>query len=188
MAAAAADGDGKGIGIRADQARIHRNVPDRIMGVKMTGKDHFRSGKSAIADHGGSTATGLLGRLKKQYHPAGKVSITQLAGCAKEHGHMTIMTTGMHNTRDARGKVQAGFLVNGQPVHIGPQGNTGAISRSQFSPDTGSTSQAARIGYAKPVQLGHDQGRGFFLGKGQFGMGVNPAAQIPHPGKAIVIN
>jgi len=90
---------------------------------------------------------------------------------------MNVMAAGVHHALLLRGKREPGLLLNGQRVHVGPQGHRGALSAGRdHAHHTVHTGQHG-VGNVQPFQFPADQSGGLLLPVGQFGMAVDLTAK-----------
>ena len=76
----------------------------------------------AVLHHLPPAAAALLGRLEDHHRVAGEIAcLSQIARGAKQHGHMAVMTTGMHLPGHRRLVGDVGRLKDRQGIHIGAQ-------------------------------------------------------------------
>ena len=71
------------------QTRPIMHTPDRL---------HLACCEQPVINHGLTTRTAFFGRLENEIDCAVKITgLRQMARCPQQHGHMAIMTTGMHS-------------------------------------------------------------------------------------------
>ena len=93
---------------------------------------HLRVFQQAVFQHVQRTLKNLLGRLEFQLHGAFDlvfVGLQQLCR-AQHHGGVHIVAAAVHLAGQLRGKLLAGFLLQGQRVHVTAQqdGLAGALA------------------------------------------------------------
>ena len=98
-------------------------------------------------------------------------------GCSQQHGGMSIVAAGMHQTRMATGMRQASRFLNRQRVHVSPQAQlAGATAAFELAHNTGAT-QATCNFIAPLLQALCHQVAGAKLLESNFGMLVNITTQ-----------
>ena len=116
------------IGIGADQSRLDRYVTGSHMPVQVTGENGVNTVQFSRCQHFFRAGPLLLGRLKNEQSSHGPAGLPDQGGGAQEHGHMAVMTAGMHDAGCFRGKGKACFFLYGQGVHVGAQGDGAAVA------------------------------------------------------------
>ena len=152
------------------QARVVVHGIDGIAGKAL---------EQAFLHHGLGTAVeaALLGRLEDQVQAAAEVAVArQILGRAQQHGHMAVMAAGMHAARDAAGMLGARGLLNRQCIHVGANAQAAAAIAVAQRADQACAAYAARDLVTPFGELARDEVGGAVLGKRQFRVLVQMAA------------
>jgi hypothetical protein len=141
---------------------------------------HAEALHHAVLDHLTPAAAAFFGRLEDQDGRSVEVAgLGQVAGCAQQHGCVSVMAAGMHLARHGGAIGQVGLLLDGQGIHVGPQANNLAGTLT-LALDDGHHAGLADAGHdlvaAERLQLlGHDL-RGAVNIEQQFGIAMKIAA------------
>ena len=128
--------------------------------------------------------TELLSRLKEKAHApfeltAGKLLLEQM-GHSQQNRRMRIMPTGVHLTGRGRRMIKPGRFVERQGIHVSPNRNRRAITKSQIADHAGLADLGANLNPADFAECICHQGRSTHLFERKFGMFVNFTAQARH--------
>ena len=166
---------------------IHLSVSDAdaacvIFGLHMEPQHivHLRMVHAAGLDHPLRSAHCLLRRLEEEFHAAVEL-ILQLAHDEtgdETNGNVGIMTAGVHYTGGPGSEGEAGLLMDGQCVHVRPDGNGLPGAGPGDERYDARVSHVILIGNAPFVQLGANQPAGFKLLFPQLG---DPVERTPDP-------
>jgi hypothetical protein len=125
MAAAATNRDLRGVGCRHERPRSEQERAGRYAGMVVHAEDRV-AGKAleqSIGDHLLRTAVlaGFLGWLEHQVHGAREVArLRELLRGAEQHRRVAVVAAGVHHAGNSARPRLAGFLGDGQRVHVGP--------------------------------------------------------------------
>ncbi len=76
----------------------------------------------AVVDHRLGPGAAFLSGLKDQHNSAVEVAcFGKIAGRAEQHRGVSVVPAGVHAAWNRRSVGQAGVLLDGQGVHVGPQ-------------------------------------------------------------------
>ena len=135
----------------------------------------------------------LLGGLEDEEDGAGELVADggQGGGEAEADGGVDVVAAGVGDADLAAfelaapggGVRQVGLLDDGQGVHVGADGDHGAVGRTggaaaQDADDAGVGDAGADFVEAEGAQVGGDEGGGLGLAVGELGVGVDPVAQV----------
>ncbi len=128
-------------------------------------------------DHDPAAAAALFGRLEDQVHGALEMPRPrEVFGAPEQHRRVPVMAAGMHLAVRGRAMGKIVHLLDRQRVHIGAQADRRRrIAASDRADDTGPGEPAMHVA-AKFGKLGRDQIRRALFGEGQFGVGMDVAA------------
>ena len=186
VAAFAMDGDFEFVARRHDRARAERELSERQTRPVVHAKHrlHGELGEQTVLDHFTGPTPAFFGRLEDEIHRAVEVSVLgQMLRGGQQHGHMAIVTAGVHLAWVLTGVGELVELLHGQGVHVSPQTNGAravAVFQDAHHP---SLAQATVDGDAPFGELlGHQVG-GAQLLKAELGVGVDVAAQGADAGR-----
>jgi len=117
--------DCKGGGSRHRGPRTQADLPNLRHIVKSEDRRNPRVLQRAFGSHPLATGSAFFGGLKNKRHWAGQFIAmgSQYLHGSEEHGGVTIVTTGMSNTRMFRGVSDSALLLHRKRVHVRPQGH-----------------------------------------------------------------
>jgi len=199
----ALDDDTKAIAAVQHRTGLVIQMTGGIASHHMHAEDGFDLGRiqGAVADHRLRANQGVgrelvhicrafFRRLEQEHHRARHLvaMFGEHFGGAQQHGGVGVMPTGVHhrhgfaqaNAGSLAGKGQAGHLLDGQCVHVGPQGHYRA---RQAALEHGDHAGFAHLGthlQAQGLELLGDQGGGLELLIAHFRVLVNGVAQVDH--------
>ena len=156
-----------------------RDLADRDARLVVHRKDRIarKFVEQPLLDHDPAAAAALFGRLKDQMHGALEVAGRgEVSGGAEQHRRVPVMAAGVHLAVFGRAVGEIVHLVDRQRVHIGAQPDRRRrIAAPDRADDPGPGEPAMHLA-AELGELGRDQVGGALLGEGEFGMGVDVAA------------
>ena len=123
----------------------------------------------------------LFGRLKDEIDTAVEApAIGQVLGSTEQHGHVTIVTAGVHLAGVGRPIIEAVLFGNCQGIHICAQPDTGRTIPSLEHPDdTGPTDFSLHL-QPKALQQPGDRGCGAHLFATQLRVCMEVVPPLPH--------
>ena len=142
----------------------------------------------AFLHHDFAAATLFLSGLEQQHDLAGKVAgFRQIPGGPQQHSCMAIMAAGMHLAGHRRGMGGAGFLLDGQRIHVRAQPDPARTLA--LPPDhchhTRFGNALVNFVNAKGFELLDNKARRLFAIEGKLGMGMQMASPPFHVGGKI---
>jgi hypothetical protein len=159
-----------------------RELADRQAG-QIVHAEHLGDAEAfhhSVIDHLAATTAALFGRLKDHRHRSGEIpGGGEMAGCAKQHGGMAVMSAGVHLAGSPRRPRHACCLFDGKGIHIGAQADGRSIAAGPAMDDTdnaGAADAGDHFVATKGFQFFGDKGCGVVHVKQQFGVGVNGPA------------
>lgn len=154
------------------------DVPALNVRPDVDGKAPIHPVQRTLLDLGQGAGGDLLGRLEGQLHRAAQVAahIVEDVRCRQQHGHVAVMSAGVHDAVDLAGKGQTGLLPHLQRVHIAPQQDGPAGLRAGDGGQNARIQPAGPPGDAQLIQLLPDGGAGIIFLSAQLRVSVEPAA------------
>ena len=164
------------------RARPARHLSGREVGPEVEAEDpvHAEALEDAgLADDLGA-ARGLLGRLEDHEHAPGQLVQVerQVAGQPERHGHVAVVTAGVHPASVLALEGDPGPLRDGQGVHVGSHGAGplgAAVEEAAQGGAAGREDPHARVGLERP-ELIQDVGERLVEVEVQLGDAVQVAA------------
>jgi hypothetical protein len=158
-------------------------APDRQVRLVVEAERHVHALAGPVGDHGGRALQHLLRRLEHQQHAPGQHRRHALEHLrhAEQRGRVDVVAAGMHLPGRGAGEGQPRFLGDRQRVHVGPDG------KRRPRPPALDPAEHARPPDPRPVrdaearEFRRDDAGGPHLLEGEFGMGVDVAAQRDEP-------
>ncbi len=177
--AASLHADGETIGLGGDHAFGHHDLADPVVVGDVTAEDRRDAFELAgLQDHPCATAA-LLGGLEDEQHVALRWRLRKHSGGAEHHGHVRVVTAGVHFSLDARSERQVGVLGAGERVHLGAQGDRHLVPLAQTS-DHGAAFARVAVGDTEPVELLDDHAGSVLLLEGELRMAVQRPPDLDH--------
>ncbi len=148
------------------------------VGRVVQGQREIDALQRALGDHLLRPADCLLGRLEQQPHGAGELRrhLLEHGGDAQQGAGVDVVAAGVHLAVDGARIGQAGLLVDRQRVHVGTDRERGSGPPALDRADDTGARDARPVRDAEPRQLACHDARGADLLEGEFGMGVEVAA------------
>ncbi|MNZ84911.1 hypothetical protein D3C78_1036830 [compost metagenome] len=136
--------------------------------------------KQTVFEHFMRAGATFLGRLENHVQRAlERFVLGQVFRRSQQRSGMTVVATSMHFAFELARIGQAGGLLDGQRVHIGPQAQ-GATLAIVKGADHSGTTQSAMHGIAPLLQAIGDQVTGHELLETEFRMRMNAVTQLNH--------
>ena len=134
--------------------------------------------EQAVVHHAPGAAQAFFGRLEDEVERAAEAArFGQLARGGEQHGGVAIVAAGVHQARTLAGMGQAGFFLDRQGVHVGPQPDRARPVAAAKAADHAGATEAARDLVSPGRQaLGHQIAGAEFL-ESQFRVAVDGVAQ-----------
>ncbi|MNT17612.1 hypothetical protein D3C72_1527700 [compost metagenome] len=165
--------------------RCHRGtVAQQQAALRMAG--HVVHGEDGVAGvlreqpvfhHALGAAQPFFGGLEDQVERAVELAMPgQVVRRGQEHRRVAVVAAGMHDALVAAGVRQAGGLLDGQRVHVGPQSQAlAAVAAAQLPYDAGAAQPALHVIAPLRQALRHQVAGAEFL-EAEFGMAVDVPA------------
>jgi hypothetical protein len=175
--------DGEAVRVGRDDAVGDHDFADAVTAGDVTAEDGGYALEPPRSNDDLGTAAAFLRRLEDEADVSPRRRLLQQRCSTKEHGHVAVVTAGMHDARIAGGKGQSRGFFPRQAVHIGAQGDGGRLHPTEIHVcDHPSALAAVFVRNLQAVEFLHDQGRRVLLLKGQFRPPMEGTAQFHQVG------